>query len=185
MHRSVDWVWDDLFIDDGGWFSTVAVHWWVWWCNGLVVLLLKCGCNQWSMADGFEFAFILFFLWLRNLGFFFFSFFVEKSGFGDAFLFIYLFFLWLRSVAIADEVWLIVCNQTQKPNVKKKEKKKKKKKKEPKPRNPVKRNGKKKEKRTNWDEKDEKEGKKKEERTEMRKAKKDKKRKEKKEQMEE
>ena len=76
MHRSVDLVRDDLFIDGGGWLSTVAIDWWVWWCDGFVVLLLKCGCNRQSVADGFEFAF-----------FFLFSFFmIEKSGiffFGD------------------------------------------------------------------------------------------------------
>ena len=43
MHRSVDWVRDDLYIDGGGWLSTVAVDWWVLWFNGFVVLLLKCG----------------------------------------------------------------------------------------------------------------------------------------------
>ena len=45
MHRLVDWVQDDLFIDDDGWLSTMASDSWVWWCNGFAVLLLKCGCN--------------------------------------------------------------------------------------------------------------------------------------------
>ena len=73
VHRSVDWVRDDLFINSGVWLSTVVVDWWVWWCDGFVVLLLKCGCNWRSVVDGFEFAFLFFsFLGLRNLGFFFF-----------------------------------------------------------------------------------------------------------------
>ena len=56
MHRLVDWVQDNLFIDSGGWLSRVAIDWWVWWCDVFVVLLLKCGCNRRRFEFAFEFA---------------------------------------------------------------------------------------------------------------------------------
>ena len=95
MHRLVDWVQDNLFIDSGGWLSRVAIDWWVWWCDVFVVLLLKCGCNR----RRFEFAFEFADGFVGAMGLFW------KSGFVDLslLLFIYLFIIIIIIIIIMIE----------------------------------------------------------------------------------
>ena len=77
----------------------VAVDWWVWWCDGFLVLLLKCGYNDEDPADGFEFAFFLLFYFL----FFIFISMIDKFGF-----FFFFFGDCLRSVGFFfwGEIWV-------------------------------------------------------------------------------